>query len=115
MELLLESVYLLGRRELSESEGTSMFTSGRGGGADQGMFDSSPAEYKVYAVAQGAGHMEPIQGGRLNIYDAHFFGCHVAEMQPSCDIIYGDGGDSICKAQAYDACEVVQPSRTVSV
>jgi len=93
----------------------SMFTSGRGGGADQGMFDSSPAKYKVFAVAKGAGHMEPIQGGRMNPYDAHFFGCHVAELKSSCDVIYGNGNNSICKAQAYDACQVVQPNSTVLI
>lgn len=87
----------------------SMFTSGRGGGAGQDMFDSSPAQYKVFAIAQGAGHMEPIQGGRLNPFDAHFFGCHVADSQTSCDKIYGDGDDSICKATAMDTCQVVQP------
>lgn len=93
----------------------SMFTSGRGGGAGQDMFDSSPATHKVFAIAKGAGHMEPIQGGRLNAFDGHFFGCHVAELQSSCDKIYGDGADSICKVQPMDACQVVQPSAVVSV
>jgi len=88
----------------------SMFTSGRGGGAGEDMFDSSPAEYKVFAIAQGAGHMEPIQGGRLNPFDAHFFGCHVAQKQTSCDKIYGDADDSLCKANPMDVCKVQQPS-----
>lgn len=87
----------------------SMFTSGRGGGAGTDMFDSSPAKFKVYAVAKGAGHMEPIQGRRLNGFDGHFLGCHVAGLQTSCAKIYGDGPDSICKAQPMDACKVVQP------
>merc|ERR1712151_414742 len=75
----------------------SMFTSGRGGGSGQDMFDSCPAKYKVFAIAKGAGQMEPIQGGRMNPFDAHFLGCHVADLQTSCDKIYGDADDSICK------------------
>jgi len=87
----------------------SMFTSGRGGGAGSDMFSSSPAQYKVFAIAKGAGHMEPIQGGRLNGFDGHFLACHVAGLQTSCEKIYGSGDDSICKAQPMDACQVVQP------
>lgn len=79
------------------------------GGAGEDMFDSSPAQYKVFAIAKGAGHMEPIQGGRLNPFDAYFFGCHVADLKASCDKIYGSGDDSICKANAMDVCKVVSP------
>lgn len=92
----------------------SMFTTGRGGGSDWNMYSSCPADHKVYAEAQGAGHMEPIQGGRLNAFDGHFFGCHVKELQTSCDKIYGDGDDSICKAQPMDGCDVTQPSAVIA-
>jgi alpha/beta superfamily hydrolase len=92
----------------------SMFTTGRGGGSDWNMYSACPADHKVYAAAKGAGHMEPIQGGRLNAFDGHFFGCHVKELQTSCDKIYGDGDDSICKAQEMDGCDVTQPSEVVA-
>lgn len=92
----------------------SMFTTGRGGGSDYNMYSACPADHKVYAAAKGASHMEPIQGGRLNAFDGHFMGCHVAGLQTSCDKIYGDGDDSICKAQEMDGCEVTQPSLVVA-
>jgi len=84
----------------------SMFTTGRGGGSDWGMYQSCPADHKVFAQVQGAGHMEPIQGGRMNPFDAHFLGCHVADLKDSCDKIYGDGADSVCKANPMDGCNV---------
>lgn len=84
----------------------SMFATGRGGGADWGMYESSPADHKVFVHAAGAGHMEPSQGGRMNPFDAHFLGCHVANLEGSCDKIYGDGDDSVCKATPMDGCEV---------
>merc|ERR1712046_68954 len=75
------------------------FATGRGGGADWGMYESCPADHKVFVHVAGAGHMEPIQGGRMNPFDAHFLGCHVANLKDSCDRIYGDSDDSICKAK----------------
>jgi len=68
---------------------------------------AAQANPRMFAVAQGARHLEPLQGGRLNPFMAHFFGCHVAELQSSCDLIYGNSEDSLCRAQPMSACEVV--------
>lgn len=92
----------------------SMFTSGHEDrrGKAHGAFKACPAKRKVFAVVEGAGHMEPMHGGRLNPFDAHFLGCHVADLHSSCDKIYGDSDGSICRANVMSACEVAIPSPT---
>jgi dienelactone hydrolase len=87
----------------------AMFTTGSedGRGALKGAFDTVKSESKVLAEVQGADHMYPLTNGSLNPWDAHFIGCHVADLQDSCDKIYGSGSDSICQGQAMAQCETV--------
>jgi len=77
-------------------------------------FNACPSKYKVFAEVNGARHMEPAGAGRLNPFDAHFLGCHVANLTTSCDKIYGNAPDSICHAgealnYTMKACDIVQP------
>merc|ERR1719453_2843210 len=76
----------------------AMATSGRGSRGMWSLFSSIPGRPKVYAEAPGAGHMEPIQGGRLNTYTSYFLHCHVADNKDSCTHVYGGSGHpSICQ------------------
>merc|ERR1712151_1342253 len=61
---------------------------------------------KILAQVQGAQHMEPESPGRLNPFDAHFLGCHVAGLQTSCDKVYGNGADTLCKANKMTTCQI---------
>ena len=68
-------------------------------------FSACPSRPRIFANVRGAAHMEPRDGGkRLNALDAHFLACHVAQRQASCDIIYGGGPQSLCKANDYVEC-----------
>merc|ERR1712139_694889 len=49
----------------------------------------------------------PATNGALNPFDAHFLGCHVADLQTSCNKIYGTGQGTICKANSMTLCQVV--------
>merc|ERR1719329_1407195 len=56
--------------------------------------------------------MEVQEGMRLNVLTAQFLACHVSEDKSACDVIHGNGDDSICKVNDYweccvdDACPV---------
>merc|ERR1712048_257445 len=93
----------------------AMFTTGTEDHASRlkGAFDAVSSKTKVLAQVTGADHMYPLTNGALNPWDAHFLGCHVADLQSSCDKIYGSGSDSICKGNSMMQCEVVgSPSPT---
>merc|ERR1712151_320226 len=80
-------------------------------------FDSVSSKTKVLAQVTGADHMYPATNGALNPWDAHFLGCHVADLQNSCNKIYGGGSGSICKGNSMTLCQVVgspSPSPTPS-
>merc|ERR1712151_478628 len=80
-------------------------------------FDSVSSKTKVLAQVTGADHMYPLTNGALNPWDAHFLGCHVADLQNSCNKIYGGGSGSICKGNSMTLCQVVgspSPSPTPS-
>merc|ERR1711865_973351 len=87
----------------------AMFTTGTEDHASRlkGAFDAVKSKTKVLAEVQGADHMYPATNGALNPFDAHFLGCHVADLQTSCDKIYGTGQDTICKANSMSLCQVV--------
>jgi len=72
----------------------------------KGAFDTVGSKSKVLAEVQGADHMYPAENGALNPFDAHFLGCHVADLQTSCNKIYGTGQDTICKANTMTLCQV---------
>jgi len=95
----------------------TMFVSGGSDGRaqrDAGIFKDIPAAYKVYAAVQGSRHMEPYQPGRLNPFVAHFMGCHVADLQESCDMVYGNGSDALCQANLMSNCEGMTPSGPIT-
>jgi len=73
----------------------------------KGAFDAVKSTSKVLAEVQGADHMYPAENGALNPFDAHFLGCHVADLQTSCDKIYGTGQGTICKANSMTLCQIV--------
>ena len=87
----------------------SMFTTGSEDHASRlkGAFDLVTSKAKVLAEVTGADHMYPATNGALNPFDAHFMGCHVADLQTSCDKIYGSGPGTICKANSMSLCQVV--------
>lgn len=87
----------------------AMFTTGTEDRASRlkGAFDAVSSETKVLAQVTGADHMYPLTNGALNPWDAHFLGCHVADLQNSCNKIYGTGSDSICMGNSMTQCEVI--------
>merc|ERR1712157_110943 len=86
-----------------------MFTTGTEDHASRlkGAFDLASSKNKVLAQVAGADHMYPATNGALNPWNAHFLGCHVADLESSCIKIYGSGSDSICKGNSMTQCEVV--------
>lgn len=71
-------------------------------------FEACPGRPKVFAEIEGAEHMEPLSPGRLNPFDAHFLGCHVAGLNASCDKVFGSASDDMCKANNMTACQIVK-------
>merc|ERR1711877_92254 len=59
--------------------------------------------------------MYPATNGALNPWDAHFLGCHVADLQNSCVKIYGSGPQSICKGNSMTQCQVIGSSPSPSL
>jgi hypothetical protein len=88
----------------------AMFTTGLEDHAQhlKAQFDACKGRPKILAQVEGAVHMEPQSPGRLNPFDAHFLGCHVANSKGSCDKIYGDTTDSLCKANKMTTCEITK-------
>lgn len=87
----------------------AMFTTGTEDHASRlkGAFDLVSSKNKVLAQVSGADHMYPATNGALNPWDAHFLGCHVADLASSCNKIYGTGSDSICKGNSMTQCQVI--------
>jgi len=82
----------------------------------KGAFDLVASESKVLAEVQGADHMYPLTNGALNPFDAHFMGCHVADLQTSCNKVYGTGKDTMCEANSMMLCDAVgAPASSVQV
>merc|ERR1712139_367815 len=73
-------------------------------------YETSPGLPKVLAMVDNAGHYEPRLGGRLNPFHAHFLGCHVAGLNGSCEKVYGDAPDTLCKANEMHICEINRSS-----
>lgn len=95
----------------------AMFTTGTEDrhGTVRGQFQAAKGFPKILAQVEGAQHMEPMSPGRLNPFDAHFLGCHLAALQSSCDKVYGDGSDSMCKANKMTTCEIKKNNTTIIV
>jgi len=90
----------------------AMFTTGSEdhAGSLSGAFDAAPTATKVLAQDARADHMWPQENGSLNPFDAHFLGCHLSNLQASCDKVYGSAADSLCKANEMTLCKVVNGS-----
>jgi len=90
----------------------AMFTTGSEDhkGSLSGAFDAVPGTTKVLAQDARADHMWPLENGSLNPFDAHFLGCHLADLQASCDKVYGSAADSLCKANTMTLCKAVNRS-----
>lgn len=87
----------------------AMFTTGSEDHAGRlsGAFEAAPTDNKVLAQDAKADHMWPEENGSLNPFDAHFLGCHLSNLQASCDKVYGSAADSLCKANKMTLCKVV--------
>lgn len=70
----------------------------------------TPARPRIYAELSGGRHMEPEGPGRLNEFDAHFLGCYLLPDKTararSCDKIYGNGTDTLCKKNPMSGCKI---------
>jgi len=86
----------------------TMFTTGTEDHAQRlkQQFELCKGYPKILAQVDGAQHMEPESPGRLNPFDAHFLGCHVAGLQTSCDKVYGNGADSLCQKNQMTTCQI---------
>merc|ERR1719446_968568 len=86
----------------------TMFTTGEEDHAQhlKAQFDLCKGHPKILAQVQGAQHMEPESPGRLNPFDAHFLGCHVAGLEASCNKVYGNGADTLCRANTMTTCQI---------
>jgi len=69
-------------------------------------YDATPARPSIFANLVGGAHMEPIHGGRLNEFMAHFQGCYLIPRQESCNKIYGDGNDTLCHKNPMADCQI---------
>ena len=79
------------------------------------VFEACPARPKVFANLANGSHMEPEHEGRNNPFDAHFLACHVADYQPSCDLIYKDTPSNLCKQEDYVDCDVIPASKSMGL
>merc|ERR1719162_1282855 len=114
LQAMLDSHGYIGDYEQSASKIKipAMFTTGTEDHASRlkGAFDLAPSTNKVLAQVSGADHMYPATNGALNPWDAHFLGCHVADLHSSCLKIYGTGSDSVCKGNSMTQCQVIGSS-----
>lgn len=90
----------------------AMFTSGgkdgyNSRGSVKALYDAAPSRPKVWASYKDGEHMEPLLGGHLNPFDAHFLACYLLPLESSCDFIYGKGKDTLCEKNTMDGCEYV--------
>lgn len=111
IKAMLDSHGYIGEYAESASKITipAMFTTGSEDHASRlsGAFNAAPTNTKVLAQAAGADHMWPEENGSLNPFDAHFLGCHLLDSQNSCDKVYGNAANSLCKANTMTLCQVV--------
>jgi len=71
-------------------------------------FGDTPSVPKIWAVIAGGKHMWPAHGSPMNVMMAHFLACYLVPNKESCDIIYGDAPDSLCKANPMKSCTIVK-------
>jgi len=74
------------------------------------QFDEDSDSRKIFANLQGGEHTWPITRGTMNPWIAKFFGCELSGRSSDCDSVYGSGSGTLCAANNYAQCNVVQPS-----
>lgn len=75
-------------------------------------FKLCPARPKIFVNLVGGDHMEPRNGGRMNLLTAKFLSCHINQRQDHCEVIYGHGPGTLCSLNSYMECFVVGPSNS---
>jgi len=69
-------------------------------------YNDTPARPKIFVNVYGDNHMAPAHGAPVNTMMAHFLGCYLIPNRDSCEIIYGDSDDSMCKALSMHDCDI---------
>merc|ERR1712200_200455 len=63
---------------------------------------------RIFATIEGGKHMYPAHGSPMNEMMAHFLACYLLPRKESCEIIYGDGSDSLCKKNQMGDCQIIK-------
>jgi len=69
---------------------------------------------RIFATILGGKHMYPAHGSPMNEMMAHFLACYLLPRKESCEIIYGDGQDSLCKKNPMGDCDIIKDSHSDS-
>lgn len=69
-------------------------------------YQASPGRPAIFANLEGGQHMEPAHEGRMNAFMAHFQGCYTIPRQESCELIFGNGPDSLCHKNPMSDCDI---------
>merc|ERR1711899_62143 len=69
---------------------------------------------RIFATIEGGKHMYPAHGSPMNEMMAHFLACYLLPREESCEIIYGDGLDSLCKKNPMGDCQIIKDSNSDS-
>jgi hypothetical protein len=71
-------------------------------------FQATQSVPRIYATIAGGRHMYPAHGSPMNDMMAHFLACYLIPSKDSCNIIYGDGPDSLCKKNQMGDCTIIR-------
>merc|ERR1711876_100653 len=74
------------------------------------FFVSGTADPRIFATIEGGNHMYPAHGSPMNEMMAHFLACYLIPRKESCEIIFGDGLDSLCKKNPMGDCDIIKDS-----
>lgn len=77
------------------------------------QFKEDSDDRKIFANLQGGEHTWPMTRGTMNPWVAKFFGCELGGSSVDCASVYGSGSGSLCAANDYAQCTLVQPSAVV--
>jgi len=69
---------------------------------------------RIFATIEGGKHMYPAHGSPMNEMMAHFLACYLLPRKESCEIIYGDGLNSLCKKNPMGDCQIIKDSHSDS-
>jgi len=102
-ELTVPALYITGTEDDMSSPPAVMSTE----------FDEALSTRKVLANLQGGEHTWPITRGTMTPWIAKFFACALSSESDDCNAVYGSGPGSLCAANNYANCTVVQPSQAI--